>query len=209
MRPHRLTILAAAFLALPAPCCNEYPVEHCAAGQGITLDPGGVPRRGPAQAPVELVLFGDLQCPYTRYAILLLDSYLAELADEPDGERVRLLFRHFPLEQIHSRARAAALALAAAHRQGDEAFWRLIRVLIYADDLSDEALRSYAAVAGLALPSFDADYTDPATAAVVDRDLVLAMELRLPGTPSFILCGVPVSYDPEEVIANIEAILER
>jgi protein-disulfide isomerase len=210
MRLHRPTSLAAALpVLLAAAACNEYPVEHCAAGQGIALDPVGVPLRGPADAAVDLVLFGDLQCPYTSYAILLLDAYLSEPPEGVSGGRVRLLFRHFPLEQIHPRARAAALALAAAHRQGDDAFWRLARVLSYAEDLSDEALRSYASVAGLDLPAFDADYADPSTAIVVDRDLALAAELQLPGTPSFILCGVPVSHDPEEVIANIDAILER
>jgi protein-disulfide isomerase len=204
-----LICLATPLLGLTVSCCNEYPVEHCAAGQGIALDSAAVPRLGSTDAPVELVLFGDLQCPYTRYAIWILDGYLTELANGSDGERVRLLFRHFPLESIHPRARAAALALVAAHRQDDAAFWRLIRVLIHAEDLSDEALQGYASIAGLDLPSFIEDYADPSVAAIVDRDLALATELRLPGTPSFILCGVPVAYDPEEVIANIDAILER
>jgi len=188
--------------------CNDFPVEHCVAGQGIGLDPAGVPRRGLAEAQVELVLFGDLVCPYTRWAIWVMDGYLASLADE-HADRVRLLFRHFPLEQIHPRARAAALALAAAHRQGDDAFWRLLLLLIRADDFGDDALRACAAAAGLDLAAFDADLADPATAAVVDRDLALALELRLPGTPSFILCGVPVSHDPEEVAANVDALLGR
>jgi protein-disulfide isomerase len=189
--------------------CNDFPVEHCVAGQGVGLDSTDAPLLGPAQAPVEVVIFGDLQCPYTRYALWIVLDYLTDLEESPEAERVQLRFRHLPLEQIHPRARAAALALAAAHRQGDPAFWQLLRLLTLAEDLSDDTIRYFAAQVGLDLAAWEADWAGPAAAKVVDRDLGVAADLMLPGTPSFLICGVPASYDPEEVIANVDAILEQ
>jgi len=54
--------------------CNEHPVEHCVAGQGIVVDAEPVPRMGPAHAPVELVMFGDFQCPATAYMAMTVDG---------------------------------------------------------------------------------------------------------------------------------------
>jgi protein-disulfide isomerase len=206
LRPPLLAALASGLLLGG---CNDFPVEHCVAGQGVGLDSAAAPVLGRADAPVELVLFGDMQCPYTRSALWTVLGYLDGLATGADGDRVQLRFRHFPLESIHPRARAAALALAAAHDQGGAPFWRLLRLLVFAEDLADETLRALAGQAGLDLEAWDAVRAGPAAAAVVDRDLSAAAELALPGTPSFLLCGVPASYDPEEVIANIDAIIER
>src|SRR5947208_5856351 len=74
--------------------------------------------RGPAAAPVTLVMYGDYQCPYTALA----NRFVAKLQEEL-GERLRLVFRHFPLSDLHPDAERAAEAAEAAAAQ--EWFWEM------------------------------------------------------------------------------------
>ena len=71
---------------------------------------------GPPDAPLELVMYGDFQCPFCAAA----QPILARVRDRLDG-RLRFAFRHFPLEAIHPDAERAAEAAEAAAAQG--AFW--------------------------------------------------------------------------------------
>jgi protein-disulfide isomerase len=194
----------------PLAACNEHPVEHCVAGQGLALPDQGAARSGVTHAPVELVLFGDFQCPFTEVIALELFAYAAQLEERGRGEQLQIVFRHFPLHEIHDRARPAAIAAAAAHRQGDEAFWEMFWQLFAPGvALTDEYLVYYADNAGLDLEQFESDLADPEVAAVVDRDRALALELGLPGTPSIILCGVPVAPDPDQLIENLEFLISK
>ena len=107
--------------------------------------------RGPEDAPVTLVKYGDYECPYCGE----LHPVLEELWERA-GERVRFVFRHFPLESVHPRARRAALAAEAAASQGR--FWEM-HDLLYEnqDELGDEDLVRYAARLGLDLKLFEED----------------------------------------------------
>jgi protein-disulfide isomerase len=195
-------------LALTLTACNEHPVEHCRAGQGVVVDVDPVPRKGPAHAPVELVMFGDFQCPATFYLATVVDSYILELDNDGFVDELQLRYHHLPIEDLHWRSRAAAIAAAAAHRQGDDAFWQLYFRLFKADeDLTDEDILGYAEQAGLDLAQFAADLADPEVEAVVDRDLSLADDLGLTYTPSIILCGVQVEPDPDSLIANLDYLI--
>jgi protein-disulfide isomerase len=188
--------------------CNEHPVEHCVAGTGIVIEAAPVPRLGPAHAPVEVVMFGDFQCPASHYMATILDSYVLEIEQEGLSDRLQLRYHHLPIEALHDRARAAATAAAAAHRQGDELFWNLFFYLFKpSDDLTDEDILHYAELAGLDLERFAADLDDPEVAKVVDRDLLLADELGLGYTPSIILCGVQVDPVAEDLIANLDHLI--
>jgi protein-disulfide isomerase len=205
----RLTILALAAASCLATACNEYPVERCAAGEGIALDDEGVPFLGAERGPVELTIFGDFECPYTRDLAFAAGALLDRLAAEGKARKVRVSWRHFPLP-IHNRARAAAIAAAAAARQGNDAFERLFWHLFKPGaELSDEKIRGYAELEGLDMSRFDADLEDDATAAAVDRDLALAGELELEGTPAAILCGVRVEGDASDITDNVEYLADR
>ncbi|MDD5306659.1 MAG: thioredoxin domain-containing protein [Deltaproteobacteria bacterium] len=205
----RLTVLALAVAPCLATACNEYPVERCAAGEGIVFDDEGAPFLGAERGPVELTVFGDFQCPFTRDLMLALGALLDRLAAEGKSGKVRVTWRHFPLS-IHNRARAAAIAAAAAARQGNDAFERLFwHLLKPGAELTDEKIRGYAQLAGLDLQRFDADLTDDATAAVVDRDVALGRKLDLEGTPGAILCGVPVEGDASDVAGNVELLADK
>jgi len=98
---------------------------------------------GPPDAPVTVVEFGDLECPYCRAAA----PVLRELVDSAAGT-VRLVFRHFPLFEVHPHALTAALAVEAAADQG--AFWPMFDLLVAGQvDLGDAGLRSAADAVGL------------------------------------------------------------
>jgi protein-disulfide isomerase len=199
--------VAHALLGLALAACNEHPVEHCAAGQGIALV-DEAPRLGSATAPVELVVFGDFQCPGTAQLWFGLAPFLDELAADGEGDALAVRFHHFPLTSIHERALAAALAAAAAHRQGDAAFWALFPLLLKPEsELTDAHLLAYAEAAGLDVERFAADYGSAEVAAVVADDAALAGSLDLPGTPSILLCGIPVSPQPDELIENLRYLI--
>jgi protein-disulfide isomerase len=199
---------SAALLALAICACNEYPVEHCVAGQGISLDDGDAPRLGPDTAKVDLVIFGDFQCPGTAQLWFGLTPYLEKLAADGRGDELAVRFHHFPLTAIHERAYAAAIAAAAAHRQGDDAFWTIFPMLLKpATELTDLYIALYGQTAGLDMERFAADLESEEVAAVVAQDTALAHSLELPGTPSVLLCGVPVSPDPDDLIDNLDYLI--
>jgi len=82
---------------------------------------------GDVDAPVTILEFGDLECPYCRAAA----GPLRELVDTSDG-RVRLVWRHFPLFEVHPYALSAALAAEAAGVEGR--FWEMQAELLSHQD---------------------------------------------------------------------------
>jgi len=107
------------------------------------------PAKGSSDPEYEITVFGDFQCPYCRK----LAGYLEGLFDA-EGERVRIVFKHFPLSQdcnpdvpsrMHANACELALAAAAAFEQGDEAFWTAHDRLFGGDGLPGGAAPSSAA----------------------------------------------------------------
>lgn len=98
---------------------------------------------GDPAAPVTITEYGDLECPYCRDA----EPVLRRLVEESDGG-VRLVWRHFPLFQVHPHALIAALAAEAAAEQG--LFWEMQRLLFAQQDrLAEPDLRAAGARLGL------------------------------------------------------------
>ncbi|WP_211247692.1 DsbA family protein [Cryptosporangium arvum] len=131
---------------------------------------------GNPEAPITVVEYGDLECPYCGAAAPVLH----ELIDESDG-RVRLVFRHFPLFQVHPFALTAALAAEAA---GDK-FWDLAWVLFkHQAKLADPDLEVWAAKVGVADP---ASVTGPAAQAfqpAIQADYAAGVAAGVRGTPT-------------------------
>jgi protein-disulfide isomerase len=97
---------------------------------------GGAPAVGPADAWVTLIEWGDFECPFCRAAEAQVEQVFAAHSAE-----VRLVFKQFPLTDLHERALPAALAADCAGQQGK--FWEM-HDLLMRGDLSDEALAGYA-----------------------------------------------------------------
>jgi protein-disulfide isomerase len=138
---------------------------------------------GPDDAPFELVMYGDFQCPYCTAA----QSILRRVRDRLDG-RLRFVFRHLPLPEVHPDAERAAQAAEAAGAQG--AFWEMYDALYAAGGrLAEADLTAIADRLGLDTERFRAELASGAHAARVARDADAARANGVTGTPAFFVNG--------------------
>jgi protein-disulfide isomerase len=144
--------------------------------------PGDAPAIGPADAPITVVEFSDLYCPYCKR----VQGTLASIR-EKYGSDVRLVFKHFPLP-IHQGAEQAHRAAAAAGRQGK--FFEMAQRLFDAPHASGrEAYAAHALALGLDVERFKRDFDSPELAAEVDADVAQGRSIGVSGTPSFFING--------------------
>jgi diadenylate cyclase len=157
--------------------------------------------RGPKDAPVTLVKYGDYECPYCGEA----HPVLKEL-QEKVGEQVRFVFRHFPLDSAHPRARRAAQAAEAAASQGR--FWEM-HDLLYEnqDELGEEDLTRYAAELGLVLRRFGEDLANDNHAWLIEEDRLGGDRVGVGGTPTFFVNGVRYT-GPMDLDGLLDAVEE-
>jgi protein-disulfide isomerase len=137
---------------------------------------------GRVDAPVTVLEFGDLECPYCRAAA----PALRELVDTSDG-RVRLVWRHFPLFEVHPYALSAALAAEAAGAHGK--FWEMhAELMSHQDRLAEQDLRESARALGLDASEVAGDGAQ-AYAAAISADYAAGIELGVRGTPTLFIDG--------------------
>ena len=142
--------------------------------------------RGPDDAAVTLVEYGDYECPHCGRAHAVLQRVLEELGDE-----VRFVFRNFPLAEAHPHAEPAAEAAesVAAHG-GDAAFWAMHDTLYeHQDALGAEDLLEYAAEAGVAPNQVADDLASGAMQKRVRTDFRSGVRSGVNGTPTFFVNG--------------------
>jgi len=136
---------------------------------------------GNLQSPVTVVEFGDFQCTPCGVAEPAVRKIRAQY-----GDRVRFVFRHFPIASIHPQAEQAAEASECAAEQGK--FWEAAENFYqHQTDLSPKALERYAAELGLDTNRFDQCLDSKSMAARVARDREDALALGLKGTPTFFI----------------------
>src|SRR5829696_6841557 len=138
---------------------------------------------GPYDAPLELVMYGDFQCPYCTAA----QSIVRRVRERLDG-RLRFVFRHLPLTEVHPDAERAAEAAEAAAAQGS--FWAMHDAL-YANGgrLSEADLTGLADRIALDVERFRAELRDGTHAARVARDAEAARANGVAATPAFFVNG--------------------
>lgn len=166
------------------------------------LAAGNAPSFGPADAKVTLVEFSDFQCPYCSRA-----AEVVHKVRERFGDRVRFVFRQFPLD-FHREAHLAAQAALAAHQQGK--FWEYHDLLFKNQNaLTRDALEKYGQDLKLDLASLKQALDASTYKAAVDADLKLGQEVSVNGTPTLFINGKRVSNpsDFEAVARSIEAAL--
>jgi protein-disulfide isomerase len=143
----------------------------------------GAPFRGSATAPVAIVEFSDFQCPFCKQVVPTLTQVLSGY-----GEKVKLVYRDFPLDTIHPQARKAAEAVRCAQDQGK--FWEYHDALFAnSPNLSPEQLTTYAEQLGLNLPSFERCLASGTHAASVQKSINEGIRLGVTGTPAFFING--------------------
>ena len=145
--------------------------------------------KGDERAPVTLEEFADLQCP----SCAVTHKDLQKILGEYGPQRVRLIFRHYPLVQLHRNALAAAVATEAAARQNK--FWEMQDQLYRNQKAwSEEAdprqiFYDYARTLGLNADRFMQDMRDPLGLQRVKADTARGNALGITGTPTLYLNG--------------------
>ena len=136
--------------------------------------------RGPREAPVTLVEYGDFECPYCGRAEPVVREVLSDFAD------VRYVWRQLPLNDVHPHAQVAAQASEAAGRQGS--FWEMHDLLLdHQGDLDWRDLTGYAEQLHLDLNRFSEDVHADSVARRIAEDVDSADQSGVTGTPTFFI----------------------
>jgi protein-disulfide isomerase len=146
------------------------------------------PSRGPADAPVTIVEFADLQCPACKMAEPIVEKLLA---DEPQA---RYVFQQFPLTQIHNWALKAAAYGDCVAQENNPSFWAFAKSVFdnqeqIDKDNADQKLAQLAQKAGANASRVASCAAAPATTARINKSIELANRLEVTGTPTLFIGG--------------------
>jgi protein-disulfide isomerase len=157
-------------------------------------------RQGLATAAVTLVQYGDYECPYTRQSTTIVRAVQQQL-----GDKLRFVFRNFPLTEIHPHALHAALAAEAAAAQGK--FWQMHDYIFHHQHtLEDSDLEHFAEAVGLDMQQFARDMAERPYMSRIEEDLKSGIRSGVRGTPTFFINGIlyPGSWEQEALLAALE-----
>jgi protein-disulfide isomerase len=160
--------------------------------------------RGPESAPVTVVEYGDFECPSCKLA-----APVAGLLLERFPNRLRFIYRHFPLEDAHPHALRAAEAAEAAAAQGK--FWPMHDLLFeHQAHLKDQDLAAYAARVGVESLRYAAEMADHVYLQIVRESEAGGRRSHLRATPSFFVNGVlcDVSFGMDQLHAAVQRAVE-
>jgi protein-disulfide isomerase len=157
--------------------------------------------RGPRDAEVSLVEYGDFECPYCRAAEPIVAGLI-----EVFGDQLSVTFRHFPLTRVHPHAQHAGEAAEAAAAQGK--FWAMHDMLFARQDaLDDVDLVNYAAELGLDSDRVRLELADHTYARRVEADQQSGLHSGVNGTPTFYIDGT--RYDGSVALRNMTAAIRQ
>ena len=143
---------------------------------------GNSPSKGPADAPVVLVVFSDFQCPYCGQVPRVVDHLLQTYPTE-----VKVIYKEFPL-LMHANALPAARAALAAQRQGK--FWEMHdKLFANQGALTPENFKQFAHDLGLDMANFEQDMASPAVQQQIDAEMQQGEAARVGGTPALFVNG--------------------
>jgi len=164
------------------------------------------PTRGPKDAPVTIVEFGDLQCPACKAAQPTIEQLVAA---EPNA---RFVFQNFPLEMHNWAAKGAAYADCVG-RASNDAFWKFIATTydkqpeITAENV-DEKLTQIADQSGVKGADIAACAAKPETKARVDASISLGKQVEVTGTPTLFINGRRVGNFEEQLLPIYKKLVE-
>ncbi len=165
--------------------------------------------KGSRDAKAVLIEYGDFECP----ACAIYYPETKKLAEE-FGNRIAVIYRHYPLIQIHKNALTAAWAAEAAGGMGK--FWEMHDILYEKQEewsksgSTEEMFLAYAKELGLSEEEFKTRLASQEVKDSVNKDIVSGNQLRVQGTPTYYLNGrkiQPRGYD--DFKAQIEQVLEQ
>jgi len=160
------------------------------------------PLRGSTMAPVTIYEFSDFQCPHCKMA----SPYLKKIVEESNG-KVKLIFKQYPLPG-HPKAREAAKATIAAHKQGK--FWEMHDLLFENQDrLTTANLDDYAKKLGLDVKKFKADMQSKETEKKIEADIAEGHAAGVDSTPSIYVNDRSFIFPPDQLDAYVREELDQ
>lgn len=150
------------------------------------LKPQVTPRdniQGSPEAVITLVEYGDYQCPHCGHAYPIVKELQEAFKDQ-----LKLVFRNFPLRNIHPLAESAAIAAEAAGRQ--DRYWEMHDLIFERQrDMHGNSFREFAQELGLDLEQFEKDSNDKEIIEKVESDFESGILSGVNGTPTFFING--------------------
>jgi len=159
---------------------------------------------GKLNASIELVEYGDYQCPYCGKAYYDVKKIQKEMGDE-----LKFVFRNFPLINMHKYALDAAIASEIAGEMGE--FWKMHDILFENQDaLSDTDLIRYAGEIGLDVEKFESMFSNSKYEGKIEKELEGGLRSGVNGTPSFFVNGKKYEgdYSAKAILEYIQSLLE-
>ena len=160
--------------------------------------------QGNENAAIELVEYGDYQCPHCGRAYPIIKSIQEKMGDD-----LKFVFRNFPLAQIHPNAVHAAIATEAAALQNK--FWEMHDFIFEHQSREDDSsLIRYATFLKLNVQQFETDFEKQELAQKVDDDFESGVRSGVNGTPSFFINGEKYNgdWDEEPFLAHLKTLLK-
>jgi protein-disulfide isomerase len=176
------------------------------------LKPDSAPAVGPENAPVQIYVFSDFECPYCRQEAKVLRQGI----DNQYSKDVRIIFKNFPLVPIHPWARAGAIAGSCIAQQSNDAFWKFHdwiyehQTEINPGNLTDK-VNEFARTENLDTKKLATCTADPAVAAQVDQTVAFGRQLGVEQTPTLFVNGRMLggAMKPEQLNLLIRMELEH
>lgn len=168
--------------------------------RSVSIFSGSDPAIGSAQPKLLIVEYSDFQCPFCRAAFPIIREAVTTYGDRG----LRLVYRDFPVDEIHPEARGAAEAAQCAHAQGK--FWAYHDKLFQnADALDAISLARYAEQVGLDRTQFDACAASRQFRQAVEEDYQAGVKLGVKGTPTWFFLP---DGDPQKA-RRVEGVIPR
>jgi protein-disulfide isomerase len=157
------------------------------------------PYLGPANAPVTIIMFSDYQCVYCQK--WYFETLQPLLKNYPD--KIRFVYRDFPLSTIHTSATLAAEAANCAGDQGK--YWDFFDALFTGKEtLGEQAIQNYADTIQLDMDKFNLCLTSHVYQSEVEADFAYAANLGVQSTPTFFVNGLAVvGAQPYQVFSSL------
>ncbi len=157
--------------------------------------------QGPATAAVTLVQYGDYECPYTRQSTTVVRAIQQQL-----GDKLRFVFRNFPLTEIHPHALHSAETAEAAAAQGK--FWEMHDYIFHHQHtLEDSDLARFAETLGLDPQQYANDMAHQRSLTHIEEDVESGERSGVQGTPTFFINEVLYrgSWEQDALLAALQA----
>jgi len=161
--------------------------------------------QGDPDAPIELLEYGDYQCPHCGRAYPIIKNIQKRM-----GKKLKFVFRNFPLTEIHPDAFNAAVAAEAAGEQ--DKFWEMHDIIFeHQRHLTTESILIYAQKAGLNMAEFSKDLQNDVFVNKVEDDIESGIRSGVNGTPSFYVNAKKYngSWDEDDFVDFLNRLVVR